>query len=155
MWQRGQRGREQSRQTPAVLRSDRMFDEPRSTALTLVALGAGLLLYIPARPPTPPEPSARAATPPPILNCTSLEEVTDLEWVASGWTKAVYRGRLRGRDIAVKTVNLDGHDIESCLARPEGPSLGRCYRRTSAKILRELILLQELDHPNVIKVRRQ
>ncbi|CAH1406426.1 unnamed protein product [Nezara viridula] len=130
-----------------------MFGEPRSTTLTLVALGAGLLLYLPARPPTAPEQPPRSSGQHQLLNCTSLEEVTDLEWVASGWTKAVYRGRLRGRDIAVKTVNLDGHDIESCLARPEAPSLARCYRRTSAKILRELILLQELDHPNVIKVR--
>lgn len=28
-----------------------------------------------------------------IINCSSLQEVTDLEFVASGWTKAVYKGR--------------------------------------------------------------
>ena len=28
-----------------------------------------------------------------LINCSSLQEVTDLEFVASGWTKAVYKGR--------------------------------------------------------------
>ena len=28
-----------------------------------------------------------------LINCSSLQDVTDLEFVASGWTKAVYKGR--------------------------------------------------------------
>jgi hypothetical protein len=28
-----------------------------------------------------------------LINCSTLQEVTDLEFVASGWTKAVYKGR--------------------------------------------------------------
>uniref|UniRef100_T1HQ39 Protein kinase domain-containing protein n=1 Tax=Rhodnius prolixus TaxID=13249 RepID=T1HQ39_RHOPR len=132
-----------------------------------IALGSLLLFYLPSGPgrdetryesvgpggPTQRDPVVPSRLKSEVLvNCTTLEELTDLEWIASGWTKAVYKGRLRGREIAVKTVNLDGHDIETCLSRPERPSLARCYRRASAKILRELILLQELDHPNVIKV---
>ncbi|KAK9508094.1 hypothetical protein O3M35_007831 [Rhynocoris fuscipes] len=132
-----------------------------------IAIGSLLLFYLPSGPnrdetryesvgpggPTQRDPVVPTRLKSEVLvNCTTLEELTDLEWIASGWTKAVYKGRLRGREIAVKTVNLDGHDIETCLSRPERPSLARCYRRASAKILRELILLQELDHPNVIKV---
>lgn len=30
---------------------------------------------------------------PALINCSSLQDVTDLEFVASGWTKAVYKGR--------------------------------------------------------------
>lgn len=28
-----------------------------------------------------------------LINCSSLQDVTDLEFIASGWTKAVYKGR--------------------------------------------------------------
>jgi hypothetical protein len=30
---------------------------------------------------------------PSLINCSSLQDVTDLDFVASGWTKAVYKGR--------------------------------------------------------------
>jgi hypothetical protein len=30
---------------------------------------------------------------PALINCSSLQDVTDLDFVASGWTKAVYKGR--------------------------------------------------------------
>jgi hypothetical protein len=58
----------------------------------------------------------------------------------------------------VKTVNLNGHDILKCQEKhkPMNPaaSLPLCYRRAAAKILREIILLTELAHDNIVKVRR-
>jgi hypothetical protein len=30
---------------------------------------------------------------PALINCSSLQDITDLDFVASGWTKAVYKGR--------------------------------------------------------------
>lgn len=88
------------------------------------------------------------------VNCSTLHEVEDLEFVAAGWTKAVYRGVFRGREIAVKTVNLNGHDFRGCQERmpPGQASLPTCYRRTAAKLLRELILLTQLAHQNIVKV---
>ncbi|XP_063235969.1 extracellular tyrosine-protein kinase PKDCC-like [Bacillus rossius redtenbacheri] len=85
------------------------------------------------------------------LDCAALQEARDLEFVAAGWTKAVYRARLRGRQVAVKTVNLNGHDIRECLKRA-GATLPACYRRAAAKILKEIILLTELRHDHVIQV---
>ncbi|KAF4517346.1 hypothetical protein B566_EDAN011733 [Ephemera danica] len=86
-----------------------------------------------------------------LLNCTSLRDVAQLEFIASGWTKAVYRGKLAGnRDVAVKTVNLNGHELQVCQAR--GETLPECYSRAAAKLMREMILLTELAHDNMIKV---
>lgn len=87
------------------------------------------------------------------IDCTTLQEVTDLEFIAAGWTKAVYRGKFRDEFIAIKTVNLNGHDIQQCLKRVPQPTLSSCYRRAAAKILKELILLTELAHSNLVKVR--
>jgi hypothetical protein len=58
----------------------------------------------------------------------------------------------------VKTVNLNGHDILKCQEKHKpmssAASLPLCYRRAAAKILREIILLTELAHDNIVKVRR-
>jgi hypothetical protein len=64
--------------------------------------------------------------------------------------------RYQGRDVAVKTVNLNGHDILKCQEKHKpmssAASLPLCYRRAAAKILREIILLTELAHDNIVKV---
>lgn len=86
------------------------------------------------------------------INCSTLNEVKDLEFVAAGWTKAVYRGVFRGEPVAIKTVNLNGHDFRLCQERQPQANLASCYRRTAAKLLKELILLTELAHENIIKV---
>jgi hypothetical protein len=89
-----------------------------------------------------------------LLNCTSLRDVAQLEFLASGWTKAVYRGKLSGdRDVAVKTVNLNGHELQACQER--GETLHECYSRAAAKLMREMILLTELAHENMVKVSIQ
>lgn len=88
-----------------------------------------------------------------LINCSSLQDVTDLEFVAAGWTKAVYRAKYRGQSIAIKTVNLNGHDMRECQQRQPNAPLSNCYRRAAAKILKELILLTELAHDNIVKVR--
>jgi hypothetical protein len=58
----------------------------------------------------------------------------------------------------VKTVNLNGHDILKCQEKHKPMSLASslplCYRRAAAKILREIILLTELAHDNIVKVRK-
>ncbi|XP_046664198.1 extracellular tyrosine-protein kinase PKDCC-like [Homalodisca vitripennis] len=91
-------------------------------------------------------------TSPGPINCSTLNEVKDLEFIAAGWTKAVYKGMFRGEPVAIKTVNLNGHDFRQCQERQPQASLASCYRRTAAKLLKELILLTELSHENIIKV---
>jgi len=53
-------------------------------------------------------------------------------------------------------VNLNGHDIQECQEKQKpvsaAASLPVCYRRAAAKILKELILLTELAHSNIVEV---
>lgn len=55
-------------------------------------------------------------------------------------------------------MNLNGHDIQECQEKQKpvsaAASLPVCYRRAAAKILKELILLTELAHPNIVEVWR-
>ncbi|XP_059475194.1 extracellular tyrosine-protein kinase PKDCC-like [Neocloeon triangulifer] len=84
------------------------------------------------------------------IDCESLKNITELQFLAGGWTKAVYKGRFLGTPVAVKTVNLDGHSLKEC--QDKGHNISHCYNRAAAKIVKEMLLLRELVHDNIVKV---
>ena len=86
--------------------------------------------------------------------CDHIEKLTDRWYISSGWTKAVYRaaGGPRRRPVAVKLVDVGGHDMAAC-REWRGLSPQACYAKASQKMLREMVLLQALRHPNIIQVR--
>lgn len=84
------------------------------------------------------------------LNCRTVDQIQQREFLSAGWTKAVYSGSFRGKPVAVKTVNTNGHDMEVCSAA--GASVNDCYRKSAGKILKEIVLLRELVHDNMLKV---
>lgn len=85
------------------------------------------------------------------LNCAALANITVTQFVAAGWTKAVYKGKYQNEPVAIKQVDLYGHDMTACLKQPD-VTFWDCYRKSAAKILKEIVLLRELAHPNVLKV---
>ena len=88
---------------------------------------------------------------PVMLDCGRIEAISDREYVASGWTKSVFRGRYGHGSVALKTVDIGGQDVTSCM--DGGRSLQFCYHRAAQKIVKEIVLLQALAHDNVIQVR--
>jgi len=84
------------------------------------------------------------------IDCESLKNVTELQFLAGGWTKAVYKGRYHGTPVALKTVNLDGHSLRECQSK--GHNMSYCYHKAAAKIVKEMLLLRELVHENIVKV---
>lgn len=85
------------------------------------------------------------------LNCTAFSNISAVQLVSAGWTKAVYKGKYKKQDIAVKEVNLYGHDMSACL-KQTGVTFWDCYKKSAAKILKEIVLLKDLGHPNLLKV---
>lgn len=111
-----------------------------------------------ARPPPdgspswPPAPGPGSPGPGPPLGCAALRNVSGAQYVGSGYTKAVYRVRLPGgAAVALKAVDFSGHDLGSCV-REFGARRG-CYRLAAHKLLKEMVLLERLRHPNVLQVR--
>lgn len=92
-----------------------------------------------------------SASGPVLLNCRDIEAIEQKEYIASGWTKAVFRGVYGDRRVALKTVDIGGQDVTSCV--DSGYSLQHCYQRAAHKIVKEIVLLQALAHDNVIQVR--
>ena len=86
-------------------------------------------------------------------DCVKLQSLTNQEYIASGWTKAVYKTNMEGHPVALKKVDLSGHDMAKCGQQLKGtPSF--CYKKASQKILKELLLLKALKLPNVVQVMR-
>ncbi|XP_028845869.1 extracellular tyrosine-protein kinase PKDCC [Denticeps clupeoides] len=93
----------------------------------------------------------RRAAPAPALGCGSMDNVTDVQYLGSGYTKAVYRAALNASfAVALKSVDFGGHDMENCVQR--FASAPDCYRLASFKIVKEMTLMERLQHPNVLKL---
>ncbi|XP_027606107.2 extracellular tyrosine-protein kinase PKDCC [Pipra filicauda] len=116
-----------------------------------------------AEQPRPPGPRGRAAAgpwagasaelslEPPLLGCRDIRDVSGVQYLGSGYTKAVYKAVLnRTLAVALKAVDFGGHDIAHCVR--QFSALGDCYRLAAYKIVKEMILLQRLRHANVLQL---
>ncbi|XP_005090794.1 extracellular tyrosine-protein kinase PKDCC [Aplysia californica] len=85
-----------------------------------------------------------------LLDCSDIEKIQNMRYIGGGWTKAVYQGEFQGHGVAVKTVDINGHDVNRCLG--DARNMSYCYHRAARKIIKEIVLLQALVDENVIKV---
>lgn len=97
--------------------------------------------------PSAPDPKVIARA----LGCGDIANVTDIQYLGSGYTKAVFKAVLNHTlAVALKSVDFGGHDMDNCV-RQFG-TVEDCYRLASYKIVKEMTLLQRLQHPNILKL---
>uniref|UniRef100_UPI0037E769C9 extracellular tyrosine-protein kinase PKDCC n=1 Tax=Semicossyphus pulcher TaxID=241346 RepID=UPI0037E769C9 len=86
------------------------------------------------------------------MDCASLVDMQAVEVLGSGYTKLVVKVNLAGgQPVALKLVNEQGIDMGKCVedfGDPQG-----CRELVSYKLKKEIVLLQRLQHPNVIKLK--
>lgn len=85
-----------------------------------------------------------------LIECEDFVKITNRTYLESGWTKAVYKGYYRGDPVAIKTVDVRGHHLRSCVTK--GRNHGDCYQLAAQKIVKEIVVLQAIAHNNVVKV---
>ncbi|XP_033637204.1 extracellular tyrosine-protein kinase PKDCC-like [Asterias rubens] len=85
------------------------------------------------------------------LSCRDIEAVELKERLGRGVTKDVYRGVYRGESIAVKVVTSKVEDIKACMRRKNYHKFSDCFVHANYKLMKEVALSMQLDHPNVIK----
>lgn len=86
--------------------------------------------------------------------CGLVRTLTGREYISSGWTKTVHRAHLPGLGgpavVAVKTVDITGHDVSSCIKESLSPNY--CYNRASQKLMKEIVLLRSFNNTHIIEV---
>ncbi|MEQ2287174.1 hypothetical protein AMECASPLE_009724 [Ameca splendens] len=86
------------------------------------------------------------------MGCESLMDVRAVEVLGSGYTKLVVKANLAGgQPVALKLVNEQGIDMSKCVEDFKDPQ--GCRELVSYKLQKEMLLLQRLRHPNVIKLK--
>ncbi|XP_066478845.1 extracellular tyrosine-protein kinase PKDCC [Tiliqua scincoides] len=125
----------------------------RPSERRLMDLAPGRLSSSSERPEAPWDPRSRLelSLSPLRLGCGDISNVTDVHYLGSGYTKAVYKAELNGSlAVALKSVDFGGHDIDNCV-KLYG-TLEDCYRLASYKIIKEMVLLQRLRHSNILQL---
>ncbi|XP_029315803.1 extracellular tyrosine-protein kinase PKDCC [Cottoperca gobio] len=86
------------------------------------------------------------------MDCESLVDMQAVEVLGSGYTKLVVKVNLAGgQPVALKLVNEQGIDMGKCVEDFKDPR--GCRELVSYKLKKEIVLLQRLQHPNVIKLK--
>ncbi|KAG7465612.1 hypothetical protein MATL_G00155390 [Megalops atlanticus] len=86
------------------------------------------------------------------IGCDQLRYVKNVDFLGAGYTKAVTRGVLpKGLPVALKSVNRQGSDLRRCVE--DFKDVEGCHELVSYKLIKEIVLLQILRHPNIIKLQ--
>ena len=92
----------------------------------------------------------------PYLGCRDITEIQVLGKVGRGYTKTVQNGQYQGMEVALKSVQPDNEDIRECVKSPMvRRSVDECFIFAKYKLAKEIIMLQQLQHANIVKVRYQ
>lgn len=87
------------------------------------------------------------------LSCGDLSLATAVSVLGWGFTKVVWRAALAGGGaVALKSVHGAGREVRQCVQRYGAPA--GCRRLAAYKLLKEVTLLQRLQHPGIVQVRR-
>lgn len=94
------------------------------------------------------------------LDCDELSTVGDVKYLAGGWTKAVFTATYHQTDadtanvLALKTLLQNGTQIQRCLLAtpPTTADYNACYNQAKQKLVKEALLLSQLNHPGIVKL---
>ncbi|XP_059675481.1 extracellular tyrosine-protein kinase PKDCC [Gavia stellata] len=88
------------------------------------------------------------------LGCGDLSLATGVSVLGWGFTKVVARAALAGGGaVALKSVHGAGREVRQCVQRYGAPA--GCRRLAAYKLLKEVTLLQRLQHPGIVQLHGQ
>ena len=86
-----------------------------------------------------------------IFNCTNIHHISIYKKLGHGVSKQAFLGKYQGRNVVVKMVTPSVDDIKSCVKNAAtGEARSRCVGFPNMKLMKEILLLQQLRHPNLL-----
>lgn len=91
-------------------------------------------------------------------NCSNIHHITMKRKLGHGVSKQVYLGEHEGQKVAIKMVTRNALDVTSCVKKKEREGTykpeekSQCYSFPNMKLMKEILLLEQLKHPNLIKM---
>lgn len=87
-----------------------------------------------------------------FLTCREIDQMKIGDPLGRGTTKSVFKSTFAGNKVAVKMVTDKVKDIIACKRIKGRHHLDSCYQFANYKIVKEIALLQQLEHPNIAKL---
>ena len=99
-----------------------------------------------------------------MFTCNNIDQIQLKRKLGQGVTKQVYLGVYGGKKVAVKMVTRNVIDVKTCLLRlkrnatglPESDlprEVSRCYTLPNMKLMKEILLLHQMAHPNLLSLQ--
>ncbi|XP_071952656.1 extracellular tyrosine-protein kinase PKDCC-like [Antedon mediterranea] len=90
-----------------------------------------------------------------MLDCEDVLEMSLVKRIGRGTTKEVWKATYQGKEVAIKMVSHSVADIKMCMNRignQDREEQRRCYIFANYKLMKEISLLMDLKHSNIIKI---
>ncbi|XP_033104759.1 extracellular tyrosine-protein kinase PKDCC-like [Anneissia japonica] len=89
-----------------------------------------------------------------MLHCEDILEISLVKRIGKGTTKEVWKATYQQKEVAVKLVSKSVDDIRTCMKRVQADEeeRRRCYTYANYKLMKEISLLLDLQHSNIIKI---
>lgn len=88
-----------------------------------------------------------------LLGCSDIKAIKVVRNIGRGYTKTVQKGLYRDIEVAIKSVRLDNEDVKRCVLHPTANrTVEECFIFAKYKLAKEIVMLQQLRHANIVKV---
>ncbi|KAL3848242.1 hypothetical protein ACJMK2_019111 [Sinanodonta woodiana] len=93
-----------------------------------------------------------------LFNCSNIHRIRLIRKIGHGVSKQAFQGEYNGIPVAIKMVTRHQSEVKSCLdqlrsANDNNPDKrSKCYVFSTMKLMKEILLLEQLDHPGFIKL---
>lgn len=93
-----------------------------------------------------------------LFTCENINQIELREKIGHGVTKQAFLGFYRGENVVVKMVTRHQKEARECLdglsgsARSDGFKRSRCFIFPTMKLMKEILLLQQLQHEGFLRL---
>ena len=86
------------------------------------------------------------------IGCHNIDEVKTGVKLGNGVTKSTFQATFKNHPVVVKMITANSKDISQCLKKSR-QSREQCSIFPRMKLMKEILMAQQLNHPNIISLR--